>query len=834
MEGKRFGMKERLSIEKHFKQICENNPDFEVYYNIWKITKLNLKEHLNNSRNSFSMFSLHDFSHSESIILAIERYLGEKNISELSLTDSFLILVSCYAHDIGMAIELDKVFGLLQEEEYLKFIEEYFNEDDETESKYVSVVQDIYQGNRTDIEKKLLISYMYMGILLSFQNVFRKTHAEGIGKISEVAPDVKKIKGRFIRTIIDIGRCHGKDFSFLMQLEFEEDGFCHDLMHPRYIAALLRIGDLLDIDNDRFTDWFKKAMENNGAFIPKTIKLHYLKHQATSTIYITPSLIRVYSDVRIENHFEALQVADLIGEWFLYIKSDFDKLKYNWAEITHGYFGAGPGVLDLKIWLNGLPYEMEKQKITLSYSHRFLEKLAEGKDLYSNSYTGFRELLQNSVDASLLKLWQDVKNHCVDSLLPKDFIDKLDSIPSDIKDQKKAIDDLKINFYDLREKVFNNYPIEVHLVNDSMNEQIIIVIHDYGIGFTKENIKYIAQVGSDKENSPVFKNLISSMPEWLYPAGYFGIGIQSVFTLTDQLEYFSFNTAGSNLHIIIRDNKCSERTIQFIEMDSEFSKQNFKNKNRGTYTVLKLKYNKYFKNHNYIYFDATFNEKAKPENAALREIVSAFRGLRDNGKGDYFSIKYREWERKYINGVLDYSEINNTKGNIKRNSFFMKEYNILGIQNVGLKSKGEDFNLAFHFPSIGCWDWKTNYYWAFDITLFEIVNNKIFFPPTTAHPITLLYKFLKIKDISSLKGEEDFRRVRYSRFVHTTVNIFSKDVSEYLTIDRERLKNTSLQEKDINEYFYNCIRTLWRELIEGKQSVDVFLKIYSITAEKQR
>ena len=53
-------------------------------------------------------------------------------------------------------------------------------------------------------------------------------------------------------------------------------------MHPRFIAALLRIGDLLDMDNNRFD---MKVLAYTGK-LPATSLLHFEKHKALTNYSI--------------------------------------------------------------------------------------------------------------------------------------------------------------------------------------------------------------------------------------------------------------------------------------------------------------------------------------------------------------------------------------------------------------------------------------------------------------------------------------------------------------------------------------------------------------------
>src|SRR5699024_12127249 len=59
----------------------------EELYSLWKLLKKRMEDKLIHSQSLFVNYSLHDGSHSKSIIHAIERFLGEERIYKLSATD---------------------------------------------------------------------------------------------------------------------------------------------------------------------------------------------------------------------------------------------------------------------------------------------------------------------------------------------------------------------------------------------------------------------------------------------------------------------------------------------------------------------------------------------------------------------------------------------------------------------------------------------------------------------------------------------------------------------------------------------------------------------------
>ena len=92
------------TLEKHLKFLSEMDKDYELLYSIWGLNKQNLTQGLNLVSSTYPHFSKHDISHSMTIVNNIQCLLGEERIKRLGATDTFLILMACLTHDIGMIL----------------------------------------------------------------------------------------------------------------------------------------------------------------------------------------------------------------------------------------------------------------------------------------------------------------------------------------------------------------------------------------------------------------------------------------------------------------------------------------------------------------------------------------------------------------------------------------------------------------------------------------------------------------------------------------------------------------------------------------------------------
>ena len=105
-------LSKNYTLEKHLKTLSENDKDYELLYSIWDLNKKNLTNGLNTISSSFPNYSVHDISHSMTIIDNIQCFLGEERIKRLGATDTFLLLMAALTHDIGMIL----TYKILEEE----------------------------------------------------------------------------------------------------------------------------------------------------------------------------------------------------------------------------------------------------------------------------------------------------------------------------------------------------------------------------------------------------------------------------------------------------------------------------------------------------------------------------------------------------------------------------------------------------------------------------------------------------------------------------------------------------------------------------------------------
>lgn len=108
-----------VTLENHFESLASESPRVKNLHSLWILFRKDMEDLLPHSHSVYVHYSLHDATHSRSVIQAIERFLGGDRIRVLSATDIFMLLVCAYAHDYGMAMTFNLIHDALGTQDFL-------------------------------------------------------------------------------------------------------------------------------------------------------------------------------------------------------------------------------------------------------------------------------------------------------------------------------------------------------------------------------------------------------------------------------------------------------------------------------------------------------------------------------------------------------------------------------------------------------------------------------------------------------------------------------------------------------------------------------------------
>lgn len=305
--------------------------------------------------------------------------------------------------------------------------------------------------------------------------------------------------------------------------------------HPRFISALLCLGDLCDLDNGRFN---LMAIEVFGG-LTKSNLIHYYKHESVTSFVIQKDMISVTFNIQnrkikdeLKNNEHAASADKDLQDfcdsilletqnWISWMADIIKNIKLYWNELCVSDMEPFTPSMNYKILVEGKETISSKKNMRFSFSNEKAYELIEGYNLYNNRFTFVRELLQNSVDALKKQFWMDILsgrwNHLLRHLEKDGRIDYKNIRPYDFSDTY----------------VFDCYQIKIYVEHKDTDQTAKFVIEDNGTGISKDDVeKRIIDTGVHNDSSNV---IIDEMPEWLKPTSAFGIGLHSVFAVTDTL-----------------------------------------------------------------------------------------------------------------------------------------------------------------------------------------------------------------------------------------------------------------------------------------------------------
>lgn len=475
----------------------------EILLAQWRYDKKVIPAALQAVSNLFPHYSLHDESHSITIVNNIVRILGKENISKLSAIDIWLILEASYCHDIGMVVTSDKILESLTTPKFLDYFKELISDTKNGLHEFANkfkIVDSKIEFTNTQFEIGLID-----GMKFILAEYFRRIHAERskeiinnpIHELSLLSPR-GVIAPRIFKILGDICSSHTKDFNSVMDLPFSEVGIDIDDAHPRFIACLLRIGDLLDLDNNRFSEVMLRTLTK----VPIDTLNHKSKHLSIESFRVDRERIEITAKC------EDYDTANVTQHWFNYLNSEISSQMIRWNEIVpNKELGYLPTIGNLKVELTNYDFIDGKNKPKFTIDTDKALGLLQGAGLYDGAYQCIREILQNSVDATLVRIWLEHGNEKNFSTpQSEDFLNIVKNYPITIKINEKEL-----------EGEYKNWEIE---------------IGDKGTGISSHDLKFLMNTGSSSKNREKSR-IIDIMPIWMRPSGTFGIGFQSIFMLTE-------------------------------------------------------------------------------------------------------------------------------------------------------------------------------------------------------------------------------------------------------------------------------------------------------------
>lgn len=589
-------------MENILKELCKGDDIKEGRFRQYMQIKNRLSDKLRTVPIYFPHFSMHDASHSRNILRYLKMLLGDDYVSKLSISELFVICTAAYAHDIGMALSYKMIHEKMISE---KKLEKY----SKSQQEYLAIrAQRVL--NTSNKEREYSTFEIYEDIKYLIEEEFRSEHAKRSSDEIQENEEIRDFLGMRLRYILaEVCRLHSCEIAEIMELPYEENGLFDDFIHPRFIAALIALGDLLDMDTERFD----RTILSASSPMPDLSKIHQNKHESLKHFLVKDGIIEIRSDCK------TLEIYREMRNWVEWIKQATEYMSVHWKEIAPMEIPSSPYLKERCILLNGDKkwIDLADAKFEISTSHAL--KLLGGI-IYNDKFHFVKELIQNAVDSTIIRLYQE-------------FIDEGNSKV----DRKHLLEWLM-------EKDLKQYEVKAILTIE--NNTVKFVLDDNGTGISKEDIYRIAGVSGKTQSK---KEFIDSMPDFFRPSGAFGIGLQSVFSVADSFEAVTRTENEETKKIIFQDASKGKGYINVTDCK--------KRSRIGTTITVYLNLEKFSPNE-YNVNDFIYNVKPHEEIIIEKMIYKLTNAKEWTSKFDRYKIQ----EYEYVPVTVKYAEMEDCDG----------------------------------------------------------------------------------------------------------------------------------------------------------------------------
>lgn len=327
----------------------------------------------------FPNYTLHDETHSANVCRWMWSLLGTR-AKKLSVNEAALLLMAACCHDIGMTVDPDQ-------EEQMR-LRTYPGWDD------------YFRKNLSDAEEFDRTKTISNRMLRNFVRLHHHERVEdNLKKAGLVWPQALNLRGIGQDTLVAVCKSHGQNLDRI-QLTYEANQEYDMLM----CAVLLRLADMLDYDMDRAPD---ALFLFHGLDQPQGEEQHRsAREQLKNRVGCFGDKIK-NGIVSYQGEFEDPVLEYEVREYLKWVVQEMQHCEDELRQSASDWNSLGlPHRIDTrKIKTKG--YESGDFSMTMDQD-RIID-LLRGENLYSDSGVFVRELLQNSIDAVLLRAKKDPK-----------------------------------------------------------------------------------------------------------------------------------------------------------------------------------------------------------------------------------------------------------------------------------------------------------------------------------------------------------------------------------------------------------------------------------------
>jgi hypothetical protein len=485
-----------MSHSTFIKPLQKSNP---VYYGKILTLRQKISDWLAYIPATFPHYTQHTVAHSDEILSQIQRLLAKDDRSNglvvaLSPTERFILATAAYLHDAGMVASDSEKAEILKSEKWEAWVG-----DERIAPRWAEIL--LLRKNAGEDTGKIFLADVQMRFLLA--EYLRRDHHVRSGKLVLALNDYigtfQDDEPLLQQYVSNLCVAHGLPAAEL-QDEVRFPVRCQigpDIVNVRFLAILLRIGDLLDMRCDRACP----LLLNAASPLPTESYAHWTQYK---------NIRRDTSSAEVAIH-ATCQNSDehrLLRDWCRWLYDEIKNAGVMMAQTKrHGEWriprisvdGNNP-TISIKP-AEGATYIDCDWRFEMD-TGKMIDKLTH--DLYRGEGRFIRELIQNGLDAMRCKMYDDLG----------DSAKNVES-PLDISWSKRK-----------------RYCLRVDLsVNKLFPDQTTLTIEDCGTGMDREIIqRFFLQIGRSFYDTEAFRRKYS-----FAPTSRFGVGFLSVFSESEHV-----------------------------------------------------------------------------------------------------------------------------------------------------------------------------------------------------------------------------------------------------------------------------------------------------------
>ena len=514
-----------MTIEQYIRETIDtlktSNPTLytraeELQKSIEEIIKA-LDKYLGNIAIQMQEYDNHDADHSRKVLENIEKILQKRGICDLTLLEAMVLRLCCYFHDSGMIlpqcylpmiedIERDPLAELPAsllprlaelQKPFEKVENEFFCPKDERKyEKFLREQLEGYRKYRLGLAEELSGPEQHIRTRHTY---FRMTHGERSGAYAQNLERFLKglnTAGRqdLAKAVEEICSAHCWDYGKVrkmqadMKVKLGEPQMCGN---KRYLAMLLRLGDLLHFSGERAS---RTVYAMRPAMTPDS-DIHWRAKLAELEYEIKEDGGKLC--IAFSAGFEEPKAYYFLQEYLNWVDEELRSYVFFQADMK-GRPDAARYELGLpeKVDRSGIRYDKFRpaEELKFKLEHQKIIQLLMGMRLYRDEFMCLRELYQNALDAC----------RCM----------------REVNRSKGLEGELRIEF---------------GLGSDEGGDYLYC--RDQGTGMTEEIIKkYLLRIGNSYYQSDEFRRANALWGGAVAPVSEFGIGLLSCYMIASRIE----------------------------------------------------------------------------------------------------------------------------------------------------------------------------------------------------------------------------------------------------------------------------------------------------------